>query len=584
MNRFLRSSPSLRRVLIIPYVSLVLVLAVGIGLLSYRAGSRAVENVTERLLLETVGRIDQAVERHVDESQAVLQVAFPSDMRAVPNISGHLEELRTRFWIATSLYPDSNNNVYYGNQAGQMLALFRSSSLGGEVRIKLSAAEERRHYNFQGMSGQLQHTITENINYDPRLRPWYTAAQNANADTWTPVYVDYRSHGLVVTRARRVLADDGTFAGVAATDISLAALNDYVNGLKPSPNGLAFIVEPDGSLIASSEKEYVRTIGSGQIQRLAATNAQSAMLRATYAELQKHIAADKNTAYTAKTFLFDSPDGAAVHVAYDWIRDDAGLKWLAVVAIPRSDFMGDIINNAALTGFAGAVALTLALLLGLFIVNWVVRDIGHLSEITGKIGKGDLDAHIKIDRIDEIGKLATSIEVMQSKLSTDKLTGLTSRAALIRSVELGIDRFRLAPEHASGFAVLFIDLNKFKFINDKYGHQYGDLTLQEVAARLRKTIRQDDIAARYGGDEFIVLLWKIENLEVVENVIAKLKAALSEPLACLKQVDGGNNTAVGASIGTALYPQDGNDAESLIKNSDQRMYQEKTVSRGLNNK
>ena len=67
-------------------------------------------------------------------------------------------------------------------------------------------------------------------------------------------------------------------------------------------------------------------------------------------------------------------------------------------------------------------------------------------------------------------------------------------------------------------------------------------------------------------------------------MIAKLKAALSEPLACLKQVDGGNNTAVGASIGTALYPQDGNDAESLIKNSDQRMYQEKTVSRGLNNK
>ena len=579
MKRFLRSSPSLRRVLIIPYVSLMLVLAVGIGLLSYRAGSRAVETVTDRLLLETVGRIDQAVERRVGESKAVLEVAFPSDMPTSSDLNGHLEELRTRFWIATSLYPESNNNVFYANQIGQMLALYRPSATGGEIRLKMSSTEFRGRYKFEGISGDLQQIAIEHTFFDPHSRPWYQAAQSVNHDTWTPVYIDFRSHDLVITRSHRVLSYNGQFVGVAATDIALTSLNTYVNSLKPSRHGLAFIVEPDGELIASSEQEYLRTNEQGVPQRLAAANAQSAMLKATYVELEKHISADKNTDYAAKTFIFDSPENKTIHVAYDWIRDDAGLKWIAVVAIPRDDFMGDIVNNAALTGLAGTLAIGLALLFGLAIVNWVVKDIGHLSEITGKIGRGDLDAHIAIDRVDEIGKLADSIELMQSTLSTDKLTGLTSRAALMRGLELGIDRYREQPEAGLGFAVLFIDLNKFKYINDTYGHQFGDLTLMEIASRFRNSIRPGDIAARYGGDEFVILLWKVENLAATDAVISKINEALSEPLHCLRGIDAGANTKVGASIGVALYPGDGNTADSLIKNADHRMYEKKTVKR-----
>jgi len=372
-----------------------------------------------------------------------------------------------------------------------------------------------------------------------------------------------------------VLSPDGQFEGVVATDVSLRALNDYAVQLRPSKHGLVFVMEADGSLIASSVKDNLGTGVNGKMQRQNAATDPDAILKATYAALIKHRVAGGTTTSSGTTFTFSGPDGRTMYAAYGWITDSAGLKWIAVVAIPSSDFMGDLIDNAALTGLVGIFAVTISIFLGLFIVNWVVKDIGHLSDVTGKIGKGDLQAHIVMNRRDEIGKLATSIELMQLNLSTDKLTGLTSRAALMHYLTSGIERLRNIAEGRAGFAVLFIDLNRFKPINDQYGHQLGDQTLIEIAGRLRKSIRQGDVAARYGGDEFVIVLWQIKNREGVKSIIGNLHELLSQPLHCLEGLEMGRHIHVGASIGVALYPGDGADAETLIKKADQRMYEEK---------
>ena len=126
---------SLRQVLTIPYVVLVLALALTIVGLSYFAGSRAVDTVSSHLLMETVGRIGQAVDRHIMGSGAVLEAAFPDGMPANPTIDADVQSLRTRFWIATSLHTDPNNYVYYGNRYGQGFGLFRHSKSEGELRM-----------------------------------------------------------------------------------------------------------------------------------------------------------------------------------------------------------------------------------------------------------------------------------------------------------------------------------------------------------------------------------------------------------------------------------------------------------------
>jgi len=144
---------SLRQVLTAPYVALVLLLTVTLGSLSYLAGSRAVDAVSMNHLREIVGRIGQAVDRHIVGSGAVLEAAFPEGIFAPKSLTSELDELRTRFWIATSLHRDPNNYVYYGNEQGQFLGLYRHSETEGELRFKELEGDTRTLFRFTGIDG-----------------------------------------------------------------------------------------------------------------------------------------------------------------------------------------------------------------------------------------------------------------------------------------------------------------------------------------------------------------------------------------------------------------------------------------------
>lgn len=567
---------SLRQVLTIPYVVFVLALALTIGGLSYIAGSRAVDTVSANLLLETVGRIGQAVDRHIVGSGAVLEAAFPDGMPAQPAIDQDIQNLRTRFWIATSLHLDPNNYVYYGNRLGQGIGLYRHSRTEGELRIKLQPEEMRSYYRFTGIDGALKFHSREAKLFDPRVRPWYKAGQSESLHTWTAVYIDFGTADLVATRARRVLGRGGEFEGVVATDVSLRGLNDFVTRLKVSPNGLAFIVEPNGQLVASSASPNVKTLADGSKTRVSAAQSGHPVIAAAYAELRAHLAGNPS-ATGARTFNFQAPDGQVIHVAFDRLKDDAGLEWFTVVAMPRSDFMAGVTENVALTGVLSALAALIAIAIGLRILSWVAGDLKRLSEAALRVGDGQLDWPLGIQRRDEIGQLARSFETMQQRLQTDGLTNLANRDAFLLRLGQRIEQASASPERAQ-FAVLFIDLNRFKYINDHYGHEVGDQVLIEVAQRLCQVVTPHDLVARLSGDEFVVLLDRVDASQDLEHMRQLLEAALKQPFAALGHVP---VTAVdfGGSVGEARFPQDGRDAQSLLKHADRRMYSRKFAER-----
>ena len=155
----------------------------------------------------------------------------------------------------------------------------------------------------------------------------------------------------------------------------------------------------------------------------------------------------------------------------------------------------------------------------------------------------------------------------------DALTGLPNRNLVQDRIHQAIAR---AQRSASTFAVMFLDLDKFKTINDSLGHNIGDQLLQIVADRIVKCLRDEDTVSRQGGDEFIVLLGGMRNPQDAAVVARKILDALSVPI-----VIGGRTLSTGASIGIALYPEDGKDVETLLKNSDTAMYCAKESGRNL---
>ncbi len=122
-------------------------------------------------------------------------------------------------------------------------------------------------------------------------------------------------------------------------------------------------------------------------------------------------------------------------------------------------------------------------------------------------------------------------------------------------------------------AVLFVDIDDFKSVNDRFGHETGDRVLAELGARLVKGVRDTDLVARYAGDEFIVLLDGVASVDAADEVRQHLEHALQEPIEALP---GGIRASVGGSIGLALYPRDGLEAHSVIAAADNDMYKRKS--------
>ena len=187
-------------------------------------------------------------------------------------------------------------------------------------------------------------------------------------------------------------------------------------------------------------------------------------------------------------------------------------------------------------------------------------------------------ASIKLDStsygiatIHDYSTVQNTIEDLESAANEDKLTGLFNQ----RYLEKIITDNNLPMWLSNSVGVLYFDLNKFKVINDTYGHDIGDAVLMELSGRLRHTLRTSDLVFRVGGDEFLVLV-NISNIDnhkyELENIANNIHKAISEPM-YISQID--KTLTVGVSIGIGVYPYDSNDMLELVTLTDKSMYKAK---------
>ena len=154
----------------------------------------------------------------------------------------------------------------------------------------------------------------------------------------------------------------------------------------------------------------------------------------------------------------------------------------------------------------------------------------------------------------------------------DPLTHLPNRYIFVDRLEVAIAQ---AERNSKKLAILFVDLDRFKIINDSLGHAAGDKALCEISKRMTGCLRKTDLAARYGGDEFTFILMDVTELEGANNVADKIRGALEKPI----ELDG-VEYKIGCSIGIGVYPDDATDVDDLIHHADAAMYANKRAKNG----
>ncbi len=200
-------------------------------------------------------------------------------------------------------------------------------------------------------------------------------------------------------------------------------------------------------------------------------------------------------------------------------------------------------------------------------------DAGGDDYLTKPFSQITLEAKIKaMQRIAEMrNKLFNMTEELRVLSSTDQLTGVYNRRQFERSL---LERLSAAERHKHKVALMFIDIDHFKMVNDSLGHDIGDLLLRETAERLKSCLRADDLIARIGGDEFVVILSNLEEITTVEQAAKKLIQELSRTY---KLKD--HHIRVSGSIGVAIYPSEGTDKDNIAQHADMAMYYVKEMGR-----
>lgn len=170
-----------------------------------------------------------------------------------------------------------------------------------------------------------------------------------------------------------------------------------------------------------------------------------------------------------------------------------------------------------------------------------------------------------VANLHDITHITSHVDDLTYRVQHDPLTGATNRATLNDRLEHAINRSKRYHEK---IALYFIDLNDFKRVNDQYGHEAGDRLLQDVTHNIRSCLRTSDTVCRYGGDEFIVMIEDVKGEEHLRSIQSAIQAAINEPI----YLDEHTTLCAQASIGMALYPDDAEDADTLIKAADTAMY------------
>lgn len=584
VQRGVQRGVPLQVVLVLPFLLQVTGAVALTGWLSLRHGRQTVEDLVQQLMDRTGAQVEQRLESYLalpvrvnEENQRAIALGL---------LDKPLPVQRRHFWSQALIYRELGA-ITWAHVDGRFLGIGRWVEGVGLVSDEIHA--NRLGYSFTSSldaNGQVL-GLVEQGEYTPHEEDWYLATLRANRQVWEWSLEEGQNHDgkswtyAAISLNQPVYDKNRRLLGVIGSDLMLSSISEWLRQVQPSPTGEIIIFDRQGGLIGSSTPEPVIRNEAGELERLSLETTPDPLLRSLGQAIQGRLGGPR--AIRRQQTLHVQIGGKPTFVQVRPWRDRYGLDWVVAIAVPQSDFTARIERNAQQTLGLCGLAFLGATLLGLWTSRKITRSLGQLGQTTQAIAHGDWTQSAKPAQIREFNQLVQAFNHMAEQLRAsfitlnyqanhDSLTGLLNRRSFRDLLQAHLEAVPSPSLQLS--ALLFLDLDYFKLVNDSLGHLIGDQLLLAVCDRLKSCLRETDQMSRFGGDEFVILLRGLSQPDEATAIAQRLIEGLQRPF----ELDGHEifiDTSIGMVIGFANQT-----ADTLLRSADAALYRAKATGRG----
>ncbi len=416
---------SLPVVLIVPFV-LQVVGAVGlVGFLSFQNGQKAVNQLAAQLRREVSDRVNQHLDSYLTTPHQVAEQNAAAMQQGLLDPED-LEGLGRFFWKQIQLF-NTLGYISYAAETGDYIGagyyLHPNHPQIDEISPRRYGDKKDRTYNTDNKGNRTN--ITQIIDYDFKAEEWYSDTIKVNRPFWSPPGIWESNPDIIsISFSAPVYNQNNQLVGVVGVDQRLSQISTFLQQIQVSPSGKIFILERNGSMIASSSTEQPYRLVNGTAERLKAINSQDALIQGTATFLMKQFGNFHQITNTQQLDFWLKNQRQFIQVT-PW-RDRRGLDWLVVVAVPESDFMAQINANTRNTIVLCLVAAIVAIVLGILTARRITRPIERITQAAEDMADGSLDRAIEPGKIVELAKLSNSFNSMAGQLQ-DLITSLEDK-------------------------------------------------------------------------------------------------------------------------------------------------------------